>query len=124
VFSHDQRVARGIDARGQRPHHFVPVAHVDVVVGDDDELGVHELAQEAPDAEHHALGVAGVLLLHADHRHAVGAAFGRQIEIGDLRKLLLQQRHEHLVQRHAEHGRLVGRLAGVGAVVDRRRGAS
>ncbi len=32
-------------------------------------FGIHELAQEAPDAEHHPFGVAGVLLLHAHHRH-------------------------------------------------------
>ena len=31
----------------------------------------------------------------------------------------MQERHEHLVQRDAEHRRLVGRLAGVGGVVDR-----
>ncbi len=49
----------------------------------------------------------------------VAAALGRQVEVDDLGKLLLQDRHEHLVQRHAEHRRLVGRLAGVGGVVDR-----
>jgi hypothetical protein len=56
----DQRgVAHRVDAGGHGPDHFLPVADVDVVVGDDDELGVHELAQEAPQAEHHPLGVAG-----------------------------------------------------------------
>ena len=115
----DQRVARRIDARRDRPDHFLPVADRDVVVDHDDEFRVHELAQEAPHAEHHALRVAGVLLLHRDDRHPVAAAFGRQVEIGDLGKLLLQQRHEHFVQRDAEHRRLVGRLAGVGRVVDR-----
>jgi hypothetical protein len=116
----DQRgVAHRVHAGGDGPDHFLPVADVDVVVGDDDELGVHELAQEAPQAEHQPLGVAGVGLLDRDHRHAVAAAFGRQVEVDDLRKLLLQDRHEDLVQRHAQHGRLVGRLAGVGGVVDR-----
>ena len=52
-------------------------------------------------------------------RHPVAAALGRQIEVDDLRKLLLQDRHEDLVEGHAEDGRLVGRLAGVGRVVDR-----
>ena len=42
----------------------------------DDELGVHELAQEAPDPEHHPLGVARVLLLDADHRQPVGQPSG------------------------------------------------
>ena len=46
-------------------------------------------------------------------------AFGRQVEVDDLRILLLQDRHEHLVERYAQHRRLVRRLAGVGAVVDR-----
>ena len=115
----DQRVAPRVDARRERPDHFLPVADVDVVVGDDDELGVHELAQEAPDAEHHALRVARVLLLHADAGDAVGAALGRQVEVHDLRELAREQRHEHFVQRHAQHRRLVGRLAGVGRVIDR-----
>ena len=70
-------------------------------------------------AEHHPLGVAGIALADADDRQPVAAALGRQVEVDDLGKLLLQDRHEHLVQRHAEHGRLVGRLAGVGGVVDR-----
>jgi hypothetical protein len=98
----------------------LPVAGVHVVVGHDDELRVHELAQEGPDADHHALGVAGVLLAHADHGHAVGAALRGQVEVDDLRELLLQQRHEDLVQRHTEDRRLVRRASGVGAVVDRR----
>ena len=116
---HDQRVARRVDARGQRPDHFLPFADVHVVVGDDDHLRVHELTQEAPDAEHHALGVPGVLLFHRHDGEPIAAAFRRQVEVGDLRILLLQERHEHLVQRHAEHRRLVRRLAGVGRVIDR-----
>ena len=70
------------------------------------------------------LACPGILLLQADDRHTVRAAFGRQIEVGDLGKLLLQQRHEDLVQRNAEDRRLVRRLAGIGAVIDRLRGAS
>ena len=62
--------------------------------------------------------MAGVSLFDRNDGHAVAATFRRQIEIDDLRKLLLQDRHEHLVQRHAQHGGLVGRLAGVGGVVD------
>ena len=61
----------------------------------------------------------GILLLHLHDGHAVAAAFRRQVEIRDLRKLFLQQGHEHFVQRHAQHGRLVGRLAGIGRVIDR-----
>ncbi len=116
---HDQRIARRIDARRQRPDHVLPVADVHVVVGDDDHLGVHELAQKAPDAEHHALCVSGVLLLHRNDGEPVAAALRRQVEIADLRILPLQQRNEHFVQRHAEHRRLVGRLAGVRRVIDR-----
>ena len=63
--------------------------------------------------------MARVLLLHGHHRHAVGTALRRQIEIDDLRKLLLQDRHEDFVHRHAQHRRFVRRAAGVGAVVDR-----
>ena len=61
----------------------------------------------------------GVLLLHAHHRHAVGTALWRQVEIDDLRELFLQDRHEHLVQGHAEDRRFVRRATGIGAVVDR-----
>src|SRR4026207_1251772 len=40
----DQRGgARRTHPRGDRPDHLLPVAHVDVVVADDDELRVHEL---------------------------------------------------------------------------------
>ena len=51
-------------------------------------------------------------------RHAVAAALGRQVEVHDFGKLALQQRDEQLVQCQAQHGGLVGRFAGVGAVVD------
>ena len=63
--------------------------------------------------------MARVGLADGDDGHAVAAALGRQVEVHDLGKLLLQQRHEHLVEGHAEHGRLVRWLAGVGGVVDR-----
>ncbi len=63
--------------------------------------------------------MARILLLHGHHRHAVGTTFGRQIEVDDLRELLLQDRHEHLVQCHTENRRLIRRTSGVGAVVDR-----
>ncbi|SKN61484.1 Uncharacterised protein [Mycobacteroides abscessus subsp. massiliense] len=63
--------------------------------------------------------MSGVLFFHADHRHAVGAAFGRQVEIGDFGELLLQKRYEHFVQRHAQNGRFIGRFARVGGVVNR-----
>src|SRR5207302_3427988 len=116
----DQAIARGVDARGDRPDDFLPVAQVDVVVADDDELGVHELPQEAPDAEHHALGVPGILLAHAYHGEPVRAAFRRQIKVDDLGELLREQGHEELVQRDAEHRRLVGRLPRIGRVIDRR----
>jgi hypothetical protein len=70
-------------------------------------------------AEHHALGMARVLLFHGHYSQAIGAAFRRKVEVGDLRKLLLQERHEDLVQRDAQHRRLIRRLAGVRRVVDR-----
>ena len=38
-------VARRVHAGGNGPHHVLPVAHVDVLVHDDDPLGVHELAR-------------------------------------------------------------------------------
>ena len=60
-----------------------------------------------------------ILLLHAHHRHAVGTAFRRQIEVDDFRKLLLQDRHKDFVQRHAQNGRLIRRTTGVGAVINR-----
>ena len=63
--------------------------------------------------------MAGVLLLDGHHRHAIRAAFRRQVEVDDLGELLLQDRHKHFVKRHAENRRLIRRPAGVGAVVDR-----
>ena len=111
-------VPRRVHPGGDGPDHVLPVAGVDVVVADDHELGVHELAQEGPDPQHHPLGVARVALLDGHHRHPVGAPLRRQVEVHDLGELLLQQRHEHLVERHPEHRRLIGRTAGVGAVVD------
>ena len=61
----------------------------------------------------------GVGLADGHHGEPVAAALGRQIEVHDLRVLFLQDGHEHLVERHAQHGGLVRRLAGVGGVVDR-----
>ncbi len=103
---------------GNGPDHILPVAGVDVVITHHHELGIHELAQERPDPQHHPLGVARVTLLDGDHRHPVGAPLRRQIEVDDLGELLLQQRHEHLVQRQTQHRRLIGRTAGIGAVID------
>ena len=60
----------------------------------------------------------GVGLADLHHRHAVAAGLGRQVEVGDFGELALQQRDEQLVHRQPEHGRLVGRFAGVGGVVD------
>ena len=88
------------------------------MVEHDNELGVHELPQKAPDAEHHPPRLSGVLLFDRDQSHAVAAALRRQVKIDHLRELPLQKRHEHLVKCDAEHGGLVRRLAGVGAVVD------
>ena len=62
--------------------------------------------------------MAGVGLLHGHDRQPVRAALGRQVEVDDLGELPGEQRHEHFVEGHAQHGRLVGRLAGVGGVVD------
>ena len=63
--------------------------------------------------------MARILFLDADAGDAVGTAFGRQIEIDDLRKLLHQQRHEDFVQRLTQHRGFIRRLAGVGRVVNR-----
>ena len=63
--------------------------------------------------------MAGVLFLDTDDSHPVRAAFRRQVEIDDLRILLLQQRHKDLIQRNAKDGRLIRRLAGVSTVVNR-----
>ena len=116
----DQRhVAHRVHAGRDRPHHVLPVARIDVVVHDDDEFRVHELAQKRPDPHHHALGVAGIGFADRHDGDAVGAALGRQPEIDDLRELLLQQRDEHLVQRLAEDRRLVRRPAGEGREIDR-----
>ena len=113
-----ERVASGIDTGRHGPDDIFPVAYVHVRIGDDDELGVHELAQKAPYPEHHSLGVPGILLVHAYQREAIRAALRWQIEVCNLGKLLLQQRHEDFIERDAEHGGLVRRFARIGAVVD------
>src|SRR5262245_6052676 len=82
----DRDVAGRVDPCRQRPDHFFPVADVDVVVHHHDDLRVHELPQEAPDPEHYALRVPGILLPHARHGEAVRTTLGRQVEVGDLRK--------------------------------------
>ena len=112
-------VARRIHARRDRPDDFIPVACVDVVIDHNDVFGVHELAQERPHPHHHALGVTGVLLLNAHHRHAIRTAFRRQVKIHNLRKLLLQNRHEHFIQCQAQNRRFIRRSPGVSAVVNR-----
>ncbi len=63
--------------------------------------------------------MARICLPYTDDRDAVGAALGGQPEVDDLRKLLLQQRNEDLVQREPERGRLVGRPPRESGEVDR-----
>ena len=63
--------------------------------------------------------MAGIFLAHGHHRHAVGAALRRQVEIDNLGKLLLQERHKDLVERYSQHRRFIRRTAGIGAVVNR-----
>src|SRR5690606_137675 len=104
---HQNRVAYRVHARGHGPYHFLPLPDVHVVVDHDDELRVHELAQHAPDAEHHSLGMAGILLADRNDGQAITAALGRQVEVDDLGQLSAQQGHEDLVERNAEHSGLV-----------------
>ena len=80
-----------------------PVACVDVVVHDDDQFRVGELAQVGPDAEHDAARVSRILLADADHGDPVGAGFAGQIEILDFWELGLEDRHEHVVQCETQH---------------------
>src|SRR5690625_7846680 len=91
---------------------------VDIGVCDHDKFGVHKLTQERPDPHHDPLGVAGVLLVHGHYRHAIGATFRRQVEVHNLRKLLLQYVDKYLVQRYAEHRWLIGVTTRVGAVIN------
>ena len=60
-----------------------------------------------------------VLLFHGHDGHAVRAAFGRQVKVGDFRELLLQDRYKHFVERHTQNRWLIRWTAGVGAVIDR-----
>ena len=64
----DGDVARRVHAGGDRPHHVLPVARIDVVIHHDHPFGVHELAQIRPHRHHHPLGVAGIGLPHATPR--------------------------------------------------------
>src|SRR3989344_1482025 len=50
------------------PDDLFPVAHVDVVIRDDHELGVGELTQGRPHTEHDAPGVAGIAFFDAHAR--------------------------------------------------------
>ena len=115
----EQGVAHRVGAGGERPDDVAPVAAVDVVIDDYQVFGVAELAQVAPAAQHDAPRVPGVFFFDADHGDAVGAAFRRQVEIDDFRKLFLQQGDIDFVQGGGEDGGLVRRFAEVGAVVDR-----
>ncbi|MNQ50359.1 hypothetical protein D3C85_642960 [compost metagenome] len=62
--------------------------------------------------------MARVLLADRHHGQTVAAAFGGQVEVHDFRELAPQQGHEDLVERDAQHGRFVGRLARIGGVID------
>src|SRR5262249_24763731 len=77
-------------------------------------LRVHERAAERPDGGHHALGVAGIGLRHAEDADALAVAFGRQPEIDDLRELLGEQRNENHVEHFTQDRWLVGRASGEG----------
>src|SRR5579859_3611592 len=65
-----------------------------------------------------------IRFLHRHHGDAVAAAFGRQLEIDDLGELLGQQWNEHLVQRFAQHGWFIWRMAGEVQEIDRIAGFS
>src|SRR3546814_13651300 len=56
--------------------------------------------------------------LFRSHCQAVAASFRWQVEVDDFGQLPFQQRHEHFVQGYAQNGWFVGRLAGIGAVVN------
>ena len=118
TLDHRQIPAR-IDVGRQRPDHVIPIAGVDVVVNHDHELGIHELTQVRPNRHHHALGMTGICFFHRHHGDTVRAALGRQPKIDDFRKLLLQQRHEYVVQCLPQDRRLVGRTTGVCRQVNR-----
>src|SRR5690606_4305128 len=66
------RIANGVHPGRHGPDHIFPVSSVDVIIGDDNKLGVHELSKEGPHAHHHALGMTGILFAYSHHRHAVG----------------------------------------------------
>src|SRR5690554_7375677 len=83
VVDHD-RVPHGVHTGGDGPDHVFPVTGVDIVVGDDHELGVHELAQERPYPHHHPFGMARVLLFHGHYGHSIGAALRWQVEVPDV----------------------------------------
>ena len=83
----DHEVARRIEAGRDRPHHVGPVAHVDVLVDDDEQLGVGELRQQRPQPHHDAARLAGIALGDRDDRDPVGAGLRRQPEIHDLGEL-------------------------------------
>ena len=111
-------VADRVHPGRERPRHVLPVAGVDVLVHHDDDLGVHELAEHRPQAEHHPFRVSRELLPHRDDADPVRAPLGGQVEVADLGELAAKEGDEELVHGRAEDGRLVGRAAGVGAVVD------
>ena len=74
---------------GDGPDHVLPVPGVDVVIADDHELGVHELAQEGPDPQHHPLGVARVTPVSYTHLIVQDEAVKQKIDaIWDELKIL------------------------------------
>ena len=110
-------IAYRVHAGGHGPDHFLPVAGVDVLVDHNDEFCVHELTQNAPEPEHDPFGVSGVLFADGDDSQSVAAPFRGQVEVNDFRQLAFKQRYKNLIQGDTQHGRFVGGLAGVGAVV-------
>ena len=55
-------IPRRIHACRHGPDHILPAAHIDIVIGDDHEFGIHKLPQERPDSHHHPFRMARVLL--------------------------------------------------------------
>ena len=69
-------VALRVDVVEGLPGDLAYVAHVHVLIDDDEDLRRRDLAQ-APEAVHHLAGVAGVALGQADQHQVMKDAFGR-----------------------------------------------
>jgi len=61
----------GISTGRNSPDHFTPVPYVNIIISDDNGLGISKLPQPGPDAKHDPARMAWIVFTDTDNRNAV-----------------------------------------------------